>query len=269
MIYVLAIFGAVAVLIYLFYGTIHVEVTETKVSSDRVNGELRIVQISDLHGRTKFWSGTVGDIVDSLKPDIVCVTGDLFNKLEQLPEVMRELTGLRCTYVYFVPGNHEWEEKTGFRKRKLTEAEHIDVLRKIGTRNIRVLANDGELVEMKNSRILVYGFDNSVYGRERYNPPQEQLEGAFRLTLGHSPGIVRWLDQRSIGYDLLLAGHTHGGQIRLFGKSLWPYNRYHTGLKEMKPNQYVYVNRGLGTVHLPLRFGCRPEIALIRVTGKP
>ncbi|TNJ64983.1 hypothetical protein FE784_17455 [Paenibacillus hemerocallicola] len=267
MIFVGVMFAVVAAVIYLFYETVYAEVTETRVESEHVNGELKIVQISDLHGRTRFWTGTVGEIVDSLKPDIVCVTGDLFNRLEQLPEVVKELSRLDCEYLFFVPGNHEWEERSGFRRRRFTEEEHIRVLRDIGVRKMRVLANEGELIEVKRSNVYVYGFDNSKYGREHHTLPNENIDGAFRLTLAHSPGIARWMDKRSIGYDLLLAGHTHGGQIRFFGKAIGRYGRHHTGLKEMAPKRYMYINRGLGTIHLPFRIGCRPEIALIRVVG--
>ncbi|WP_158289565.1 metallophosphoesterase [Paenibacillus flagellatus] len=267
MIYFAVIVAAMAVVVYLFYGTVNAEVTETKVFSDRVNGELRIVHITDLHGRTRFWTGTVAEIVESLRPDIVCITGDLFNRLDQLPEVMRELLRIGCPYTFFVPGNHEREEKRGFRRRKFTEDEFVRVLRDIGIRHIRVLANEGELIEVKNSRVYVYGFDNSLVGRERLNPPYENVDGAFRLTLAHSPSIVRWMSKRSIGYDLLLAGHTHGGQIRLFGRPIVRFGNYHTGMKEMEPGRSMYINRGLGTIHLPFRFGCRPEVALIRVAG--
>ncbi|GAA3402672.1 metallophosphoesterase [Paenibacillus hodogayensis] len=266
MIVVFAVFAAIAAVIYLFYETVHAEVVETRIVSERIRSELKIVQISDLHGRTRFWTGTIGDIVDSLKPDIVCVTGDLFNRLDQLPEVMRELSRLECEYLFFVPGNHEREERKYGIRRKFSEEEFVRVLREIGVRKMRVLANEGELIEVKRSDVYVYGFDNSLYGRERYAAAQDDTEGAFRLMLAHSPGIMSWLDKRSIGYDLLLAGHTHGGQIRLFGKPLGPYGRYHTGLKEVAPGRFAYVNRGLGTVHLPFRIGCRPEISLIRVT---
>lgn len=267
MIFVGILFTAVAVGIYLFYETVHAEVTETKIESDLVSGQLKIVHISDLHGRTRFWTGTIGEIVDSLKPDIVCVTGDLFNRLDELPEVMKELSRLDCEYLFFVPGNHEWEERVHFRRRKFTEEEYVRVLRDIGIRKMRVLANEGELVDIKKSSVYIYGFDNSLNGREKYVPPQQNIDGAFRLTLAHSPKISRWLADREIDYDLLLSGHTHGGQIRFFGKAIGPYGRHHTGLKEVGPKRYTYNNRGLGTVHLPFRFGCRPEVALIRVVG--
>ncbi|MEF3303572.1 metallophosphoesterase [Paenibacillus sp. GYB003] len=263
----LLLLAAVAVFIYLFYETVKAEVVETRIESDRIKGELKIVQISDLHGRTRFWTGTIGEIVDSLKPDIVCVTGDLFNRLDQLPEVMKELAHLDCEYLFFVPGNHEREERKRFRRRKFTEEQYVAVLRDIGVRNMRVLANEGELIRIKQSDIFVYGFDNSLYGSEKYAPHLDDIDETFRLMLAHSPSIVRWLDKRSIGFELLLAGHTHGGQIRFLGKALGRYARYHTGMKKLGPGRYFYVNRGLGTIHLPFRIGCRPEVALIRVVG--
>ncbi|MDF2720684.1 MAG: hypothetical protein K0Q59_359 [Paenibacillus sp.] len=267
MIFVLILLAAVTLSIVLFYETVHAEVTETTIASDLVEGQLKIVHISDLHGRTRFWTGTIGEIVDSLKPDIVCVTGDLFNRLDQLPAVMDELSRLECKYLFFVPGNHEWEERVYLRKRKFTEEEHSRVLKDIGVRHMRVLANEGELVQIRKSFIYLYGFDNSVYGRERFVPPQQNIDGAFSLTMAHSPSILRWLHKRGIRFNLLLSGHTHGGQIRLFGKPFRRYGKHRSGLNELEPNQYMYNNRGLGTIHLPFRFGCRPEVALIRIVG--
>lgn len=261
--------AAIAVSAYLASETVRVDITETNIRTDRIDGELRIVQISDLHGRTKLWGGTVSSIVNSLKPDIVCVTGDLFNRLDQLPRVLDDLSRLECDAVYFVPGNHEWDETVRFRRRRFTAAEHEAVLRRIGAGGIRILANAGQWLDRNGSRIFVYGFDNSVYGREAYKPPEGRADHAFRLMLAHSPSIARWLGKQGIGYELLLTGHTHGGQIRPFGKAIGPYGKFHCGLKEVFPGRYFYINRGLGTIRLPFRLACRPEISLFRIgTGR-
>lgn len=268
LIFLIIMFAAIAVVILLFYETVHAEVVETRIESARIKTELKIVQISDLHGRTRFWTGTIGEIVNSLKPDIVCVTGDLFNRLDQLPEVMKELSQLDCEYLFFVPGNHEREERKYFRKRKFSEEEYVQVLRSIGVRKMRVLRNEGELVRLKQSDIFVYGFDNSLYGKEAYAPHLDDIDDTFRLMLAHSPSIIRWMAKHGISYELMLAGHTHGGQIRFMGKAIGGYGRYHTGMKRIATGRYAYINRGLGTIHLPFRFGCRPEVALIRVASE-
>lgn len=268
MILVGILFAVVTTVFLLFYETVHAEVTEVRIASERIRGELKIVHISDLHGRTRFWTGTVGEIVDSLKPDIVCVTGDLFNRLGELPEVMQELSRLECEYLYFVPGNHEWEERKAFISRRFSDEEHERVLRDIGIRKMRVLVNEGELIEVKQSNVYVYGYDNSKKGREMHRPPQEDISGAFRLTLAHSPSIAGWMEREALDSDLLLAGHTHGGQIRPFGRALGRFGRYPAGLNNLGPGRFMYVTRGLGTVRLPFRFRCRPEVVLIRVVGE-
>jgi len=265
----LALLAAVAAAVWVYDGTVRAEVTESSIRSGRVRGTVRMVQISDLHGRTRLWNGSVAEVVHSLRPDIVCVTGDLFNRLGQLPKVIQELERIECRHLFFVPGNHERKEQIGpLLSRAFDEGEFTDVLRRIGTGRIRVLANEGEMVELGNTRVFVYGFDNSRYGKERYRPPEGEPEGAFRLVLAHSPSIEGWMAKHGVGYDLLLAGHTHGGQIRFVRQLLKRYRRYHVGLKRTGPDRYFYVHRGVGTVHLPLRIACRPEIALFRIDPK-
>jgi hypothetical protein len=95
-------------------------------------------------------------------------------------------------------------------------------------------------------------------------------DSLFTLLLSHTPDYI--LEAQKFPVDLMLSGHTHGGQVRLplIGS---PLKRIRIGRKYMQGlHQFggtmLYVNRGIGTILLPLRFLCRPEITLFRITGK-
>jgi hypothetical protein len=257
-------------LLVLLDGTLRAETTEFKIETPSLAGgqELRIVQISDLHGRTRFWQGSASEMVNALRPDIVCVTGDLFNRLRELPGVLQDLSRLDCGCIYFVPGNHERQEMLGRKRRALKDAEYREVLSRIESAGLKVMDNRGEWVTINGAVLMVYGFDNSRFGKERYRPPEPaESQTAFRLFMAHAPSIIRWMDRRSIPFDLLLTGHTHGGQIAPLRKFLGYYAKYHVGMKRLPDGRCFYINRGMGTIHLPFRLFCRPEIALFRLTG--
>ncbi|MFS1512713.1 hypothetical protein VQL36_09785 [Chengkuizengella sp. SCS-71B] len=71
--------------------------------------------------------------------------------------------------------------------------------------------------------------------------------------------------ENKLRYNLLLTGHTHGGQIRFFHKTFGAYKHFHVGMKKITPQSFFYINRGLGTVKLPIRVNCSPEISVMRL----
>lgn len=229
--------------------------------------DLTIVQISDVHGKTTFLNGKISGIVNKLKPDIVCVTGDLTNHLWQLPKVLRELGQIRCKHIFFIPGNHEWYDYIGLRKRMYTSEQYAETMRRLRQAGIVTLENECAVVPLKGGKVAVCGYDNAFYGNEKEARPPASESIAYTIALGHSPNIVHFLERSGIGYDLLMAGHTHGGQIRLFGRQHGKYGHFHIGHKQLETNRSFYINRGLGTVLIPLRLGSRPEIAAFRVGG--
>lgn len=252
---------------YVVWSTLTVEVKEYRVPVPTAGRDgFTIVQISDLHGRTGFLNGRVHELVNRLEPDLICVTGDLANHRGQLPQVIREIGKLRARHgVFFVPGNYEREESAGLlRKRRLERDVYKEHLRG----EMEVLENAFRRVKVGETDVFVYGFDNSIYGNERYTAEGEEREGEFRLYLAHSPNIVHFLRGLGLQPHLLLVGHTHGGQIRLFNRTVGAYSYFHIGLKKAGEVFYFAINRGLGTVKIPVRLNCRPEISVYRVTGK-
>ena len=83
--------------------------------------------------------------------------------------------------------------------------------------------------------------------------------------LAHSPSIIKLLQEGNVLYDLLLTGHTHGGQIRLRNHTIGAYKHFHTGIKNVDKRRRFYINRGLGTVKIPVRLGSPPEIAVFTI----
>ncbi|MFK7695619.1 metallophosphoesterase [Paenibacillus sp. HJGM_3] len=258
--------AAVIALVVWVYQTWVVDVVRVSLPSPLEAG-VRLVQLSDLHGKTRFWNGSISDQVNRLEPDVVLITGDLTNRLTQRARVIAELSRIRCGQIVFIPGNHEWYEYRFLRKMMYPREHYEETMRQLRHAGIVVLENAYTVIPTPGGRVAVCGFDNSFYGNEKpvHVPADEQA--AYIVALGHAPGIVRFLRRERIDYDLLLAGHTHGGQIRLLGWSYGIAQKYHVGLKRLDGGRAFYISRGLGNVHLPIRLGSRPELTLFELEG--
>ncbi|WP_147384563.1 metallophosphoesterase [Paenibacillus sp. 1011MAR3C5] len=199
---------------------------------------MTVVHLTDLHGRTRFINSRISQRVNRLHPDHIIITGDL-------------------------AGNYERETRSGIRKRRYTEQEYRDIIQSLQLMNVNVLTNSSYITRQQG---LVYGFDNSIYGNERLTLSRAELERSdYTIMLAHSSGIIDLLQESKLPFDLLLAGHTHGGQIRLWDRTIGAYKHFHSGLKALDGRRHFYINRGLGTVKIPVRLGCPPEIAVFRV----
>ncbi|SFT08137.1 metallophosphoesterase [Paenibacillus sp. BC26] len=224
------------------------------------------VHLTDLHGRTRFINGSLSRKVNRLKPDIVLITGDLASRKKQLAAVLKEVQQIKCPQLYFVPGNYERECMEGFRKRIYSDQEYNEILQALQSQRIAVLSNRGTALTMNDQKALIYGFDNSIYGNERLSMSVEEMRSyPYVILLAHSPSIIKCIQDQELPYDLLLVGHTHGGQIRLLNRSFGAYKDYHVGLKRMDGRRNFFINRGLGTVKIPIRVACAPEIAVFHI----
>lgn len=219
----------------------------------------RIVQLSDIHHSPFTSRGQIERAVataNSLQPDIVALTGDYISKEREYAAPCAELLGrLRARHgVYAVLGNHDhW-----------TDAALItDLFRAEG---MTVLVNQGMRFEKNGSAFWLAGVDDTMVGLEDL---PLALAGSqvdeFKLLLAHNPVILRRAARA--GVDLVLSGHTHGGQVSLRSErsaSGRPRRRLLKGLARQGETQ-IYVTRGLGTVVLPVRFGCPPEVSLLEL----
>ena len=218
----------------------------------------RIVQLSDIHHGPFSSKEQIEQAVDTanrLKPDIIALTGDYISKERHYAAPCAEMLGrLEARHgIYAVLGNHDhW-----------TDAALItDLFRAEG---ITVLINEGMRFERNGAAFWLAGVDDYMVGLEDLSLA---LAGAssdeMKLLLAHNPIILRRAARASV--DLVLSGHTHGGQVAFLGErnSARPRRRTLKGLGR-QGNTQIYVNRGLGTVVLPIRYGCPPEISLLEL----
>jgi predicted MPP superfamily phosphohydrolase len=135
---------------------------------------------------------------------------------------------------------------------------------------ITVLINEGVHFEKNGESIWLAGVDDTMVGLEDL---PLALAGArqdeMKLLLAHNPIILRRAARAAV--DLVLSGHTHGGQVAIRGERSTvrgARKRLLKGLGRLS-NTQIYVNRGLGTVVLPIRYGCPPEISLLELRTEP
>jgi predicted MPP superfamily phosphohydrolase len=223
----------------------------------------RIAHLSDLHmtgqlGR-EFYDCVV-DQTNALAPDMVVITGDILEKENCLPWIEPTLGRLQAPHGrFFILGNHEQRLRdVTLLRRALTEIGFID----LGSRCQTVSINDAEVLLAGNERPW-FGSAPELGGYSRRNTGLNPAP-SFRILLSHTPDNFLWA--KSHTFDLMLAGHTHGGQIRLpwLGAIIAPsfYGSRYAGGVYSEPPTLMHVSRGLAGIH-PIRLNCRPELALL------
>jgi predicted MPP superfamily phosphohydrolase len=243
----------------------------------------RIVQISDIHVGSctsrDYLAGVVRKI-NSLNPDVVLVTGDMFNYrtsegygFEPIFQELRARDG-----VYAILGNHDYGDYISWDatwKKRANELQVVSWYRETGW---QLLKNENRIIKRGTDSIAIIGVENWGATRrfQRKGDIEKAVQGvenmAVQILMSHDPS--HWDSIISKSYpaiDLTLSGHTHGGQVGIdigtfqWGPSSWAYP-YWMGLYR-KPteagSQYLYVNPGLGTVAYAGRIGIKPEISLI------
>jgi predicted MPP superfamily phosphohydrolase len=159
--------------------------------------------------------------------------------------------------VYAVPGNHDNDAGPSAWHRALAGTSITDLTDRFVTRDVG------------GARLRIAGLDDVNTGRPR--PEQALPDDAADCTvlLAHNPDQVEEARERIGKADLVLSGHTHGGQIRLPFVGATVNSARHAELYEWglvrRPWTQVYVSRGVGTVHQRLRFLCRPEVAILEL----
>lgn len=225
---------------------------------------LTVAQLSDVHASKTFpgnWLAGVVDAVNAARPDLIVITGDLFDgSPRQRFDDLRPLRRLRAPLgVYACPGNHEYYSGlTAWRPR-------------FSSLGILLLENDHVLLRRNGAELILAGLSDDV--AERFGLPRPDIRQALGSTeaslplilMAHRPHLVEQLKQLSRpGAVLQLSGHTHGGQV--FGLDLLVrrVNKgYLRGLYELGPVR-LYISTGTALWSgFPLRLGVPSEIPLI------
>jgi len=210
----------------------------------------RLVHFTDVHhkGDRTYLAGVVKKI-NALSPDLVLFTGDLIEETRHLTEALELFSGIKSP-LYGVPGNHDYWSKAPF--------EPIT--------KVFAATGGGWLLDQQ---IMSQDKAFSIIGATCLDARRTSIrtEPAPRnIFLMHYPA---WVDNLTGSkFDLILAGHSHGGQVRVpfYGPLLLPYGvgRYDMGLFHT-PAGPLYVNPGIGWFPVPLRFNCRPEITVFEI----
>ena len=236
----------------------NIVVQNLEVKSPKIAEYTRIVQISDIHfsrvidGR---FAEKIVPMINALKPDIVLFTGDYIDKGVanplQIAEIMNKIEAPLGKYA--VSGNHEFY--TGY-------FDCIEFIEKNGFEFM-----DGRVLNVGRN-IAVGGVmdrgaeEADVFYHEDEKVLKQFKNENFNIYLKHRPELE---DGDSAHFDLMLSGHTHGGQIFPFSILVKIANRYIAGLYELENGAKLYVSRGTGSWGPPVRFGATPEITLIEL----
>lgn len=222
-----------------------------------------IAFLSDLHAGHYMTAAdleTLAGLLEGLRPDLVCLGGDLINHhAEELELLGPALARLRAPLgVFAVPGNHDYVEPG----RIDGWCAHLEA------RGVRVLKNRGVRLTHRGRSFWLCGVDDLTEGEPRLGEALAgRRAGEPALLLSHHPDLFSEASAR--GVDLQLSGHTHGGQMRFFGWAPIHHSRngWVNGLYE-RGDSRLYVGRGAGVTALPLRIGTRSEITLLRPSAR-
>jgi len=220
----------------------------------------RAVHLSDLHlDHYLPRHDMIVTMVRELRPHWIFITGDLLNVPEGLPHLFRFLAQLRLIApVFMTLGNHDHYSGVP-----------IDHYAELADRHkLTLLINQTVFIPTGEGELAIVGVDDPSLHRADLDCLPPRTEGRYTLLLAHAPNILEQLEEHH-HVDLILCGHSHGGQWRFPGvPTFWlppGCNGRIEGLQHARERR-LYVNRGLGWSFLPLRLNCRPEIVLLEWT---
>lgn len=264
--------GAAAVGLAAYSGLIETNEVEVKKLDLRVQrlapafDGFKLALISDFHFGPYTGAGEIGAAVravNALKVDVVTLLGDFVTEPFSGPKKLgarkagpcaEVLSGLRSRLGSFaVLGNHDYS----------TDPEFVaDALRSHG---ITVLRNSSSVFEKEGGKLSLLGLNDAVESAADIHQAMADipLEDP-KIVLVHEPDIADYTSQ--FGIDVQFSGHSHGGQIRIPGvRPMWlpPLaHKYYRGYYRVRRLQ-LYTNQGIGTVGMPFRFCCPPEVTLV------
>lgn len=278
---VVAVCGAIYYSRYI--ATTGLEVKEYTIKNNKIPDSFhgaKIIHVSDLHYKTTYYKKEVEKMItmiNELKPDLVVLTGDLFDKdtkydNKDFEELTILLSKIEPTIgKYAISGNHdeqvpEWEtviKNSGF----INLNDTYDTVYMNSLNPLLIVGVSSSLNNMKeiNDRLKpATDYIKSIQGQEKKNNIPN-----YKILLLHEPDYIDDIDYSN--YDLVLAGHSHNGQIRIPGigaitlpEGAKKYYDEHYTLNQTE----LYISSGLGTSTIPYRLFNKPSINLYRLTNK-
>jgi predicted MPP superfamily phosphohydrolase len=219
----------------------------TELRHGKGKGNCRFVHFTDFHykGDSEYATEVVRTI-NELAPDFVCFTGDLVEEAQFAPEAFAFVRQIESP-VYGTPGNHDFQ----------SGVPHSDFVTAFAATGGAWLKDDSALLAEHDLELVGFG----RRGVRAFTSPRASRQ----ILLLHYPQVANGLGRQ---FDLILAGHSHGGQVRLpiLGALVLPkgVGHYEYGYYET-PCGPMYVNAGIGTYRIPFRWNCPPELTLITI----
>ncbi|WP_416198533.1 MAG: Metallophos domain-containing protein [Sporanaerobacter sp.] len=254
------IFLAIILVAYIYIQISFFKVNEVKLNSEKIKDDIKIVQVSDFHNNRFINKKRFIKKIKSINPDIIVLTGDIIDAktkdFDYSISMIRDLKNI-TDKIYFVWGNHEIRNNRG--------KEFVEILKRMG---IFVLENENTRVHINNTEMNICGVNFYIDKNDYKNSLDGIDEKSYTILLSHSPN-------RPISYsegkeDLILAGHTHGGQVRfpIIGAIVAPgqgyFPKHDKGLFKIG-NTTLYIDSGLGNSVFPIRFLNRIQISNIAI----
>jgi predicted MPP superfamily phosphohydrolase len=245
---------------------------------------LRILLISDVHSGPYMLESQMKeyvDVINSYNADLILIPGDLTNsQRDEVYPFAKAFRNLKAKYgVYATLGNHDYFHDAEYVAKAVSNETPIKLMR-----------NENKIIDINNKQIILMGMDDTRTSSANYDPViykyfdktiagakenakanNLSFEAVPKILLYHKPYFFNDFSKEKI--DLTVSGHTHGGQI-VFAKfgslnlSIASFvSNFLEGLYK-NGNSNMYVTRGIGTVGLPLRLNCRPEITILTLKQK-
>jgi len=256
-----AVVTAVAITSHSIYNARTVVLEDKEIKITNLHHSYKILQLSDIHIGGLIDAAFIKDIVkrvNDCKPDLVVITGDLVDiGIKKAHHILEEFKALQSKYgTYYIVGNHEY-------------FHGIEVIiKRVKELGIRVLENENVYIGEEGKGFNLAGVYDIFGYRAQHHIPDinkaltNRLENSPTILLAHQPKFLQEIyDFQKI--DLVLSGHTHGGQLYPFRFLVSLQQPYISGLHQHTPITQIYVNKGTGFWGPPMRLGASAEITEI------
>ena len=271
LVFLLLIFLVLVGMAKAYYDTNTIEVRYYEITSGSL-GEalagLKVAFLTDLHiKKVGVRENKTLEILQKEKPDAILLGGDLIGFKSQYAPLMAFLSKLEAPHgIYAVLGNTEYSNENG--SCVLCHKEKLRDLKQYA--HTVFLRNSSILLKVKGKAINIAGLDDPVRGKADIDKTLRTVDSNHpTILLSHSPEMFDEVSSREV--DMVLSGHTHGGQLFItkYLRKIFPFDPALEFLEGFfqKGRAPMYVSRGLGTSYLPFRFGVKPEITFFRFTG--
>ena len=242
-----------------------VELEKVNIKIDKLQTPYKIMQISDIHIGGLIDAAFMQEIVarvNARKPDLVVITGDLVDiDIHRAKAPLEELRNLSSKYgTFFIVGNHEYFH--GIEK----------IIKRVKELDIRVLENESLYIGEEEKGFNLAGvYDLFGYRAQKFLPDIDKAlaqreNSSPTVLLAHQPKFLEEISEAQ-KVDLVLSGHTHGGQLLPFKLLVKLQQPYISGLHQHTPTTQIYVNKGTGFWGPPMRLGASAEITEINISS--